>query len=65
MLPPILRLLFPRQAGPMLQLQRFRGSSAGWQAIGAPRSAASAERLSATLARVAPEATLRTIPLTV
>lgn len=65
MLPTILNRLFPRRSAPLLQLQRFRGSATGWQAIGAPRSAASAERLSATLARVAPEATLRTIPLTV
>ena len=59
-----LRSLFARRSAPMLQLQRFRGAAAGWQAIGAPRSAASAERLSATLARITPEATLRTIPLT-
>ena len=65
MLPPIIRLLFPRQSEPMLQLQRFRGTAAGWQPIGLPRSAASADRLSATLARIAPEATLRTIPLAI
>ena len=59
-----LRSLFARRSAPMLQLQRFRGAAAGWQAVGAPRSAASAERLSATLARITPEATLRTIPLT-
>ena len=64
MLPAILNRLFPRASAPMLQLQRFRGSAAGWQAVGAPRSAAAAERLGATLARIAPEATLRTIPLT-
>ena len=59
-----LRSLFARRSAPMLQLQRFRGAAAGWQAVGAPRSAASAERLSATLARITPEATLRTIPFT-
>ena len=59
-----LRSLFARRSAPMLQLQRFRGAAAGWQAVGAPRSAASAERFAATLARIAPEATLRTIPLT-
>ena len=64
MLPTILNRLFPRPSAPMLQLQRFRGSAAGWQPIGAPRSAASAEQFAATLARIAPEAKLRTIPLT-
>ena len=63
MLPPILRLLFPRPSAPMLQLQRFRGTAAGWQPIGSPRSAASAQRLGATLARINPTATLRTVPL--
>lgn len=51
--------LFSRQTEPALQLQRFRGAAAGWQPIGCPRSAESAARLSATLARIAPEATLR------
>ena len=64
MLPTILNRLFARPTAPMLQLQRFRGAAAGWQAIGAPRSAASAERLAATLARINPTATLRTVPLT-
>ena len=64
MLSTILNRLFPRPSAPMLQLQRFRGTAAGWQPVGAPRSAASAERLSATLARISPTATLRTVPLT-
>jgi len=41
------------------QVERFRGTSAGWQPLGSPRSAAAAARLAALMGRINPAATLR------
>jgi hypothetical protein len=58
MLPTFLRSLFNRPVA-RLQLQRYHGTAAGWQPIGEPRSAASAERLAAVCGRIWPHRTYR------
>ena len=46
-----------------LQVARYRGTAAGWQAIGRPRSAADAARFVSLCARIDPAATLRARPI--
>jgi hypothetical protein len=57
-MPSLLRSLFAKPA-PTLQLLRYRGTASGWQPIGGLRDRASAERLSAYVSRIHPEATLK------
>jgi hypothetical protein len=50
-------------ATPSIQVARYRGTAAGWQAIGRPRSAADAARFVSLWARIDPAATLRARPI--
>ena len=50
-------------ATPSIQVARYRGTAAGWQAIGRPRSAADAARFVSLWTRIDPAATLRARPI--
>jgi hypothetical protein len=52
-----------RPVSPSAQLVRYRGTAAGWQPIGQSRTIRDAKRLQHYLSRIAPEATLKLIPV--
>jgi hypothetical protein len=57
------RAFFNRPAPALVQVARYRGTAAGWQLIGAPRTAADAARFLAMWERIDPAATLRVRPV--
>ena len=62
MLRTFLGSLFP-SVSPSAQLVRYRGTAAGWQPVGRPRTMPDAKRLQRYLGRISPEATLKLNPV--